>query len=127
MKRSEVTDFVLEVRVGLLGVELESEEQMLPFVIHIVSNKQETPTIIHAAESEILLKTADKKEQEDNRWMVRLYIYTYIYSPDRHPVLLEAVWRHEEQSDNHLWTAQVGRQPCLLSNSLIALNSVIMC
>lgn len=80
MKRSEVTDFVLEVRVGLLGVELESEEQMLPFVIRILSNKQETPTIIHAAESEILLKTADKKEQEDNRWMVmRDYIYTLIY------------------------------------------------
>lgn len=79
MKRSEVTDFVLEVRVGLLGVELESKEQMLPFVIHILSNKQETPTIIHAAESEILLKTADKKEQ-DNRWMVRRdYIYTLIY------------------------------------------------
>lgn len=63
MKRSEVTDFILEVRVGLLGVGVESEEQMLPFVIHIFSNKQETPTIIHAAESEILLKTADKKNR----------------------------------------------------------------
>lgn len=40
MKRSEVTDFILEVRVGLLGVGVESEEQMLPFVIHIFSNKQ---------------------------------------------------------------------------------------
>lgn len=60
MKRSEVTDFILEVRVGLLGVEVESEEHTLPFVIHILSNKQKTSAITHAAESEILLKTADK-------------------------------------------------------------------
>jgi len=63
MKRSEVTDFILEVRVGLLEVGVESEEQMLSFVIHVFSNKQETPTIIHAAESEILLKRADKKDR----------------------------------------------------------------
>lgn len=63
MKRSEVTDFILEVRVGLLGVGVEPEKQMLPFVIHNFSSKQETPTIIHAAESEILLKTADKKNR----------------------------------------------------------------
>lgn len=60
MKRSEVTDFIMEVRVGLLGVEVESEEHMLPFVIHILSNKQKPSAITHAAESEILLKTADK-------------------------------------------------------------------
>lgn len=63
MKRSEVTDFILEVRVGLFGVGVESEEQMLPFVIRIFSNKQKPPTIIHAAESEMLLKTADKKNR----------------------------------------------------------------
>lgn len=40
MKRSEVTDFILEVRVGLLGVGLESEEPNLPFVIHIFSNNK---------------------------------------------------------------------------------------
>lgn len=60
MKRSEVTDFILEVRVGLLGVGVEYEEQMLPFVIHILSNKQNPPAITHVAESEIFLKTADK-------------------------------------------------------------------
>lgn len=60
MKRSEVTDFILEVRAGLLGVRLEPEEQMLPFIIPIFSNKQELPAIIHAAGSEMLLKTADK-------------------------------------------------------------------
>lgn len=74
-------------------------EQMLPFVIHIVSNKQETPTIIHAAESEILLKTADKKEQEDNRWMVRLYIYTYIYSPDTD---IQFCWKQSEDTRSSL-------------------------
>lgn len=63
MKRSEVTDFILEVRTGLLGVGLEPGDQMLPFVIRMFSNKQETPTIIHVAESEILLKTADKKNR----------------------------------------------------------------
>lgn len=115
MKKSEVTDFILEVRVGLLGVELESEEQMLPFVIHILSNKQETPTIIHAAESEILLKTADKKEQEDNRWMVRLYISTYIYSPDTD---IQFCWKQSEDTRSSL-AAQVGRLPCLLRSSLI--------
>lgn len=98
MKKSEVTDFVLEVRVGLLGVGLESEEQMLPFVIHILSNKQETATIIHA-KSEILLKTADKREQEDNRWMVRLYIYTYIYNPDTD---IQVCWKQSEDMRSSL-------------------------
>lgn len=117
MKKSEVTDFILEVRVGLLGVELESEEQMLPFVIHILSNKQETPTIIHA-ESEILLKTADKKEQEDNRWMVRLYIYTYIYSPDTD---IQFCWKQSEDTRSSLTinSGLLKRAGCLVCSVIL--------